>query len=367
MILWPRGQRPSDTDEVLNLEEILAGADTAGYARAVSSRTFRFPADHGPHPRFKTEWWYFTGNVASESGNRFGFQITFFRSALGPVEPAGESSWRTNQIFMGHFAFTDVSRSSFRYRERFSRAAAGLAGATAEPFRVWLEDWRAESVDPSDRSAVPAIRLYAAEEGVEIDLGAASAKAPVLQGDNGLSPKGTGAGNASYYYSLTRMSTEGTVTVDGRSFEVAGAAWMDREWSTSALEEGQAGWDWFSLQLDDGTELMYYQLRRDDGAADQTSRGAFVGVGGDKTTLLPSEVGIEVVERWESPRGGTYPAGWRLVVEDLGLDVRIAPLVADQELDVSLRYWEGAVRAEGSRSGRPVTGYGYVELTGYAR
>jgi predicted secreted hydrolase len=267
---------------------------------------------------------------------------------------------------MGHYALTDVSRERFYAFERFGRAAKGLAGARAEPFRVWLDDWGAEAGGEQNSGDVPLMHLFAGEAGVAIDLRVVNEKSPVLQGADGLSQKGERAGNASYYYSLTRMRAEGTVQLSGGEVPVKGTVWMDREWSTSALEEGQVGWDWFSLQLSDSTELMVYRLRREGGATDRMSKGSIVDARGAKTNLSSEDVGIETLGRWGSPRGGEYPSRWRLTAERVGLDLGITPLVADQELDVSFRYWEGAIRVSGTRAGRPVTGFGYVELTGYA-
>lgn len=366
-LLAPACERhPEPSAARWSVGEILSGGETAGFARADSPRAFVFPDDHGPHPRFRAEWWYATGNLAAAGGERFGFQLTFFRSALAPTGGEGPSPWRSRQVHMAHFGLTDVSRKAFRWSERFGRAANGLAGARAEPLAVWHDDWRLESADPDDRRAVPALRLRAGMEGARIDLLAGPGKPPVLQGVDGLSQKGGEVGNASYYYSLTRLPVEGTVWAGGREVAVTGTMWLDREWSTSALEPGQAGWDWFALQMDDDTELMYYGLRRDDGAADPRSRGSLVAPDGTKTELLPGDVRLEVLDTWESPRGGTYPARWRLRSERHGIDLEVVPLVADQELDASIRYWEGAVRAAGTRGGREVTGHGYVELTGYA-
>jgi len=345
----------------------LAGADTAGFARAIAPREFVWPNDHGPHPEFKNEWWYYTGNLVSDGGEHYGFQLTFFRSALAPETPDGESRWRTNQVFMAHFGLTDVSRERFHAFERFGRAANGLAGAQTEPFRVWLDDWHAEAREERRAADVPDMDLFAGEAGVGIDLRAVNEKSPVLQGVDGLSRKGARPGNASYYYSLTRMRAEGTVQLPGREVRVTGAVWMDREWGTSALEEGQVGWDWFSLQLGDNTELMVYRLRRGDGSTDQASRGSFVDADGLKSDLSSDDVRIDVLDRWDSPRGGEYPSRWALTIDKLGLQVEVVPLLADQELNVSFHYWEGAVRVSGTRAGSPVSGFGYAELTGYAR
>ena len=349
----------------LSLVETLAGADTAGYARALEPRDFDFPADHGPHRAFRTEWWYVTGNLTSDMGRNFGFQFTIFRNALAPTAPEGPSSWATNQAYMGHFALTDATEQRFHAFERFARGSAGLAGAEAEPMRVWLEDWRLES----SRSATFPIRLEAEDEGVGLLLELAEGKPVVLQGDRGLSQKGSQPGNASYYYAFTRMPASGTVVVGADSVAVSGEAWLDREWSTSALADGQVGWDWFALQLDDGWDLMVYQLRLADGTADPLSDGVVIDPSGLRIPLeWGTEVVMESVGSWTSPiDGAVYPSGWTIVVPDRGWDLEVEPRIPNQELDVSFRYWEGAVEVSGTgEGGAPVEGHGYVELTGYA-
>jgi len=261
---------------------------------------------------------------------------------------------------MGHFTVTDVAGGRFHAFERLTREALGLAGARAAPFRVWIEDWSVAAGDPPGHW-----RLQATEPAVAIDLELTPAKPVVLQGDRGLSRKSATSGNASYYYSVPRLATRGTLKLDGEVFEVHGSSWLDREWSTSALDADQAGWDWFGLQLADDTELMFYRLRRRDGRVDPLSGGSFVDAEGTSRPLTTEDVDITVLETWDSPRGGRYPARWRLQVVPLALDLEVRPLLADQELDLSVRYWEGAVQINGSRAGQPVSGYGYAELTGY--
>ncbi len=351
--------------------ELLGPTESAGYARALEPREFVFPDDHGPHPEFRTEWWYFTGNLGSADGRRFGYQATFFRSALAPGEvpeaPARTSAWATRQAWMAHFAVTaagDGGGGRFRSFERFSRGALDLAGARAAPFRVWLEDWEAEAVDGS--GGVPPLRLRLADAGAAIDLVLGPGKPPVFHGERGLSRKGAETGNASYYYSFTRLPTRGRVEVDGRSFRVEGASWMDREWSTSVLEEGQVGWDWLSLQLDDGRDLMVFRLRRADGRPDPYAGGTLVGPDGASRHLGPGAFRLDPVATWASPEtGAVYPARWRLEIPGERLDLSIEPIVADQELRGSFVYWEGAVRIEGTGAGEPIAGRGYIELTGY--
>jgi predicted secreted hydrolase len=359
-----REARPPTEGARLTVAEALGGSEggSEGFARATAPREFRFPEDHGPHPEFRTEWWYWTGNLAAADGHAFGYQLTLFRNALAPHAAERESAWGSRQVYMGHFALSDIGNRRFYAFERFNREALGLAGARAEPFRVWLEDWEAAVLE----GGVFPMRLAAHAEGVALSLVLEEGKPPVLQGDRGLSQKSAEPGNASYYYSLTRMPSRGTVTVDGRTYEVTGTSWMDREWSTSALGADQVGWDWFSLQLSDGSELMYYQLRRKDGSADPFSAGTYVPAQGGAARLTREEVRIEVRDTWRSPRGGTtYPARWQLSVPSQQLMLGITPAQADQELQVSVRYWEGAVRIQGTHAGQPITGHGYVELTGY--
>jgi predicted secreted hydrolase len=263
---------------------------------------------------------------------------------------------------MAHLALTDVENERLYAFERFSRAALGLAGAQAEPFRVWLEDWSAEG---AGQNGLP-MRLRAREGEIGIDFSLQNMKPIVLQGDAGLSQKGPEVGNASYYYSLTRMPTEGTITVADETFQVSGTSWMDREWSTSVLGKDQVGWDWFSLQLSNGSELMFFQLRNTSGETDAFSSGTLVRPNGETLTLKQDAVHLEVQEHWHSPRsGGDYPARWRLQIPSENLAVEIIPYIPDQELSLSMSYWEGAVRVHGSVHGEVLQGHGYAELTGY--
>lgn len=339
------------------------GGDTTGFLRAIEKHPFDFPEDHGPHPGYRHEWWYFTGNLETAEGQRFGYQLTFFRSALTAEPEARESAWGASGAYMAHFAVTDAAGGRFLAFDRFAREAMGLAGARGEPFLVHVEDWEAAALATA---AFPA-RLRAAADGVALDLVVHQGKPPVLQGDDGLSRKGPEAGNASYYYSLTRMPTEGTIRVAGREYRVRGTSWMDREWGTSALGAEQVGWDWFALQLSDGSELVFFELRRRDGTRDLHDYAAVVEADGRKRTLASGAVRVEVLDTWTSPRDGTrYPARWRVHVPAERLDLVVTPILADQELNLAVRYWEGAVDVAGHAAGRPITGRGYVELTGYA-
>ncbi|HEX9749059.1 MAG TPA: lipocalin-like domain-containing protein [Methylomirabilota bacterium] len=367
LALWPGGGGVGrgGVRASLAVSAALGSGDLTGFARAMAPRPLSFPADLGPHPEFRTEWWYYTGNLETAAGRHFGFQLTFFRTALAPptAGPAARgSAWSARQLYLAHFALTDTAGRRFHAWSRLSREALGLAGARANPFRVWLEDWSAES-EAAD--GLP-VRLRAAEGDVAIDLVLAADKPVALQGDRGLSRKGPEPGNASYYYSLSRMRARGTVGAGGESLPVSGLAWMDREWSTSALGPDLVGWDWVALQLDDGRDVMVYRLRRRDGAADPHSAGALIAADGATRPLTLGDVTLEALDHWTSPRSRVrYPSRWRLAIPGAALSLEITPRLADQELIVGTRYWEGAVRVAGTAAGRPIVGRGYVELVGY--
>ena len=364
-VLWLGSGTPTPARATVTVAEAL-GHDARGYARALGPRAFAFPADHGPHLEYRNEWWYYTGNVHTDRGRRFGFQLTIFRIALAPAPVLGSrrSAWATSAVYTAHFAVSDVTSGRFHSFDRTSRAALGLAGVTAgpgRPFRAWVEDW---SVEGQGADALP-MRLRASQGDVGLDLALDRGKPPVLQGDRGLSRKSAEPGNASYYYSLPRLPARGTIRLGGTSHVVSGLAWMDREWSTSALGSDQVGWDWFALQLTDGRDLMLYRLRRRDGTVDPLSQGTVVDADGASRVVAADAVALEVLDQWQSRRSGArYPARWRIRVPDEGLALEVVPALADQELDVAVRYWEGAVTVT-TLDGRPA-GLGYVELVGYA-
>ncbi|MFC1688585.1 lipocalin-like domain-containing protein [Pseudomonadota bacterium] len=353
------------------LSELLGSKRPEGYAIARSPRAFTFPRDHGPHPEFRNEWWYLTGNLEDDSGRRFGYEFTLFRFSLTPEppEPSVSSSWKTNQVYIAHFAVTEKENRKFHVEQRAARGALGLAGAQSIPFRVWIEDWSiAEDEKNVQSSGSPErwqLRVAADELGLQLDLHAE--KPIVLNGVDGLSQKSDTIGNASYYYSIPRLRSTGQLQVGGENYTVTGTSWLDREWSSSALDDDQQGWDWFALQLSDGSDLMFYNLRKYDGSQDRHSAGTWIDKGGKAWHLDREEVMVRETANWESPRGGTYPAGWELRVPSLDLDLTISPVIPDQELVTTVRYWEGAVDVEGSRGGHSISGRGYVELTGYAR
>ncbi len=356
--------RPRQAGSVQARLEGLPSADGT-FARADGPVVFEFPKDHGPHPDFQTEWWYYTGNLQAEDGRRFGYQLTFFRRALSAPEVRSEreSPWGADQVYLAHFALSDVDGRQFFAEERFERGAAGLAGAEGEPsFAVWLQDWRVE------QTGEDTYRLAAVQDGVSIALELVDRKGPVLQGEAGYSQKGPEAGNASYYISQTRLESGGTIRVNGEDVAVRGWSWMDHEFSTSALSAGQVGWDWFSIQLDNDREMMVYTLRRADGSIDPYSKGTLIFEDGDTRVLSAEDFSIEATEQWQSPRSGAvYPAGWVIRVPGEDLELTVRPLMPDQEWRGSFIYWEGAVVVDGRWGQAAVSGFGYGELTGYGQ
>lgn len=339
------------------------GAGDDGFARASAPKEFRFPEDHGPHPGFRTEWWYFTGNLRDEQQRHYGFEVTFFRVALAADGKPRASSWAARQIWMAHFALTDTADERFMAAERLARGALGLAGARAEPLQVWVKDWSVEGYADAARAD---LRLRASDGPVGIDLELRSERPPVLQGNAGLDAKGPEPGNASYYYSWPRLEVAGELQTERESVRVTGQAWMDREWGTSALSAGIAGWDWFALHLSDGRSLMFYRLRDARGAAAPFSSGTLTDSTGVSRPLGVDDVIVEPLGWWTSEVSRVrYPVRWRLAVPGEALELDIEPYLANQELNLSVRYWEGAVRAQGTAGGAHVEGEGYLELAGY--
>ncbi|HEY6000755.1 MAG TPA: lipocalin-like domain-containing protein [bacterium] len=332
---------------------------------AEGTRTWSFPRDHGAHPDYRTEWWYFTGIVAAADGRRFGYQLTFFRQGVVPGAPDPGNPWSIRDLYLAHFTLTDVAAGSFRYAERVSRAGPGLAGADAGGLRAWVLDWSAGAHDD-------AFVLAARDGGCEIRLTLRPRGAPVLHGEGGLSRKGPAPGQASWYASVTDLETAGTVRPDGGSeVGVRGASWFDHEFGSGQLADDLAGWDWFGLRFSDGRALMVYRLRRRDGGAAPASSGTLVDAGGTPRHLAHDDATVEALAQWRSPHSGaSYPARWRLRVPAAGIDIEISPLVADQELQTEkstgVTYWEGAVGGRGTAAGRAVAVEGYAELTGYA-
>lgn len=361
--LW-RGGAAIAVEDQAPAVRIDGGAAPLEFARAYAPREFSFPADHGPHLDYQTEWWYFTGNLKDADADHFGYQLTFFRRGLSPDAPERTSSFATNQVYFAHLAVTDVSGGTHHEFERFSRGAAGLAGASSEPFQVWLEDWRLESLDEQGRS----LRITASDGDLGLDLTLISQKPIVLHGFEGLSPKSTEPGNASYYLSYTRLETSGKLFLGGNQVDVRGESWFDHEWSTSALGVNALGWDWFGLQLSDGRDLMLAVIRNEDGTIDPVSGGTIVEADGRFRPLGADEFELQVLDRWRSPESGAdYPSSWRISIPGMNLDLTVEPWLDDQEMKTSFIYWEGAVRIIGMSQGLEITGHGYAELTGYVQ
>lgn len=345
----------------IQLNSALGGMSAAGFARAVEPRKFEFPADHAAHPEFRNEWWYITGHLQTETGRQFGYQVTFFRIALSPKSPENTSRWATHQVWMAHLALTDMEGKQHLHEQRLARGAAGLAGQEMQAFKVYLEDWQ---ILGQAKGEFP-WTVQVAHADFSLKLSLQPEKPAVLQGKQGLSQKSSEAGNASYYYSFTRLATTGSLYYQGQNFQVTGASWLDREWSTSALGKDQAGWDWFSLQFEDGQELMFYQLRKTSGAADQLhSQGKWIAADASTRNLSLQDVELKPLKYWQARNGAQYPITWELSYPAMDGHWRIEAVVEDQLMETSVLYWEGAVRVIDLKSGK-VVGQGYLELSGY--
>lgn len=333
-----------------------------GFTRTDKPWRFVFPADHGSHPDFQTEAWYFTGHLASPRGQRFGFQLTFFRFALDPQAPQSPSAWATNQIYRSHFALTDLTEEKFYADERYSRAALGLSGATTAPMRVWLEDWRAEML--SNDGGNVAFQLHAEAKDARIDLRLQSIKPLVLPEDGDLLPaSGTGA----HLYLAPRMAAQGEVQLGSALYQVTGFGWFDHIWGNIPIGQGQLTVNRFTLRLDDGREILALQLRRRDGSGTPITTGFIIARDGSVRRLDRRAIELETLDYWDSPRDSTaYPARWRLHIPEEAIELTITPWIDDQEVISAIRYWGGAVALKGSAKGQPITGNGHVELTGYA-
>jgi predicted secreted hydrolase len=343
---------------------------TAGYQ-------FSFPRDHASHPDYKIEWWYYTGNVTAADGRRFGYQITFFRVGITHT-PANPSRWAIRDLHMTHLAVSDASGRRYRYSEKLSRGGPGLAGAATDKYYVWNDDWVGTLEGAQHR-----LRASSAQAGIDFTLD--EGKPPAINGVNGISQKGAQAGNASHYYSLTRMPTRGTLTIDGERVAVTGESWMDHEFGTSFLEPEQRGWDWLSIQLSDGRELMLYRLRRADdrgprdadfssrgggGSRDPRSSGTLVDRSGRSTHLANDDFTLTPGRaEFASKNGAVYPVEWTVTVPSQRIELTVTTPLADQELSLErstgIAYWEGMIDVAGRTAAGPVTGSGYLEMTGY--
>jgi len=358
---WGLGRAFGCLLALATLAALAPASAQSAWKDAAAGFMFEFPRDHASHPDKKIEWWYYTGNVATASGRRFGYQVTFFRVGIDAA-PVNPSRWAVRDIYMAHLAVSDPEGRRYRFDERLSRGGPGLSGAATDRYRVWNDDWRA-GLDASGRH-----ELSASAPGASVQLTLDEGKPPVVNGINGISQKGARPGNASHYYSLTRMPTRGTITVDGEQFDVTGESWMDHEFGTSFLEPEQQGWDWLSLQLDDNRELMLYQLRRSDGSRDPRSSGTLVDARGGSRHLTAADFTLTPGQTFKAPSGATYPVGWTIAVPGEQIVLTVTTPLENQELATTgagIAYWEGMVRVAGTAGGRAVTGRGYLEMTGY--
>jgi predicted secreted hydrolase len=327
------------------------------YRPALPGYRYEFPRDHFNHPEFQTEWWYYTGNVHTKEGRRFGFELTFFRRAVDRRSQA--NVWDVEDVWLAHLALSDIDGRRFLNTERLNRPGAGLAGADLARPRIWNGNWFAQFTGEGQK-------LEAVTEHFGFSLSLRPQKPPVIHGVDGISRKAAGLGRASHYISFTRLAAHGTIRAGGRDFNVEGLAWMDHEFFTHQLETNQSGWDWFSLQFNDGTELMLFRLRRKDGTEDPFSAGTYIDAAGRKRNLTSMDFDLTPGQTWRSSEtGGVYPVEWRVRVPTLGIDVNVRTPFPGQELALkggnTAAYWEGAMDATGTR-----TGVGYLEMTGYA-
>jgi predicted secreted hydrolase len=367
---------PAADSPVINIHDALASnpaaKNTKSFEHAVKERFFSFPDDHGMHPGYRNEWWYFTGNLSDDQGRRFGYQLTFFRVGLRPAtsdkidtdkqnSKHAASAWKTQNIWMAHAAISDGDQQQHYSSERFSRGNPGLAGAQLKPFKVWLDNWHVNSKN-SRKSLFFPWHLQMNGDNFNLQLSLIPMKPIVLQGDGGLSQKSTTPGNASYYYSMPRLATKGNLSINNQHFTVEGLSWMDREWGTSSLDDDQIGWNWFSLQFHSGEDIMYYQLLDNEGLPDAASQGKWIGKQGELKTISATQMKLTPQSWWESKNGVKWPISWRMDYLPTDKSWIIKPLIKDQLMELSVIYWEGAVEIIDNVSGNNV-GYGYLEMT----
>jgi predicted secreted hydrolase len=337
----------------------------AQYRTALPGYRYEFPRDHFSHPDFQTEWWYYTGNLKSSEGRRFGFELTFFRQAVSR-DPAKTAVWDVQDIYQAHLALSDLEGGKFYHTERTNRSGPGLAGASERDGRTWNGNWQILWGESEQK-------LQAIDERFQLHLTLCPEKLPVIHGENGVSQKAVGPGRASHYISLTRLVTSGSIELGGKMFDVNGTSWMDHEFFTHQLAAEQTGWDWLSLQLADNTELMLFHIRRKDGSIDPYSAGTYVDAQGRTTHLRASEFVLQPLgERWRSPASSAvYPVHWKITIPKLSMELEVKSPLESQELtgktNLALNYWEGAIVVSGNRKAQTIGGVGYLEMTGYDR
>ncbi len=369
---YPRITRVPEAFQLMLLSLVLLSVSAMNLTPPAVARTFKpalpgyvykFPRDHAAHEEFKTEWWYYTGHISTESGKKFGYELTFFRHGL--EHESSQNKKLPKNVYLAHFALTDETTGRFRYFERMSRSGLPIASAASNVFSVQNQGWTTEQLGNN-------YVLKAESDGVAISLLLSEKKPPVVHGKDGVSQKASCKGCASHYYSMTRLDTKGLITIDGKTETVvAGLSWMDHEFGSNQLTEEQVGWDWYSIQLDNNTELMLYVMRRRDGTLDKNSSGTIIGTDGSTKHLSLSDFKIKPKSSWKSPNShGVYPMGWSVQIPSLHINLTLDPVGLDQELltkrSTGVTYWEGSANVVGDIAGQTVKGHSYVEMTGYA-
>ena len=356
---------------IIAISQPVFAEDKSNYLAVTGPCNFEFPQDHGDHPGYRTEWWYYTGNLHSKAGDQYGFQLTFFRSQISPPGdekkwPRQPSAWRTSQVYLAHAAISDIAGKQHLMAEDVSRAALGLAGVnqSAQQTKIFLKNWSTR-IDAD----VHILKVDAADFSYELNF--QPAKPAALHGDRGYSLKGSTSERASCYYSFTRLEGQGSISIGGNKVAVTGSAWMDHEFSTALLEPGITGWDWFSLQLSDSTEIMVFLLRTEKGGLHAASSGTYIYADGKTRPIANAEINVEVLDTWRSKQSAErYPVRWRMQIAPLSIDVKVTSNLPDQEMrttgSTGVTYWEGSVSIDGIKNKHAVKGDGYVELTGYA-
>lgn len=374
---WALGALLGATAANARLASAAPAAAASVFRLALPGYKFEFPRAHGSHPAYSTEWWYYTGHLRARDGRRFGYQLTWFRTALSPAIRRA-SRWATRDVFFAHCALTDENGRRFFFSDRIARGNLGLAGAQSDvpAPRVWIGPWElhfggARGERQSLRARAQSDERATQGQSFAFDLTQQALKVPVIQGENGVSQKAAGRGRASHYYSFTRLQTRGTLTLNGEKLSVEGQSWFDHEFGSNQLSADQVGWDWFSLQLSDGRELMLYRLRLKNGRIEPFSSGTLVERNGATRHLKLADFRLTPTGRNQTGSGAQYPARWKVELPRQKIALEVTPVLPDQELrpqrsGAGLAYWEGSVRASGTQNGSALSGVGYLEMTGYA-
>lgn len=353
-----------DGENFISVASVMSEDESARYSKALEPREFIFPDDHAAHNDFKLEWWYFTGNLKGSDNREFSYQFTIFRNALSSDSVDVVSDLATNQLYFAHFGLTDISNEKHYYFEKFARGSDGISGAEAEPLKVFIENWKLSGIYPNSDYKMPVFNIFAEENNISLNLELTPEKQLVLHGNQGLSPKSNEPGNASYYYSYTKLKTIGDIKINNKNHSVSGYSWMDREWSTSALSKNQVGWDWFSIQLDDNTEIMYFRLRNSNDETD-FAKGTLIHSNGEYTALQAEDFILKNTQKSILSSGTEYPNKWNLDIPKYDISLNIETRIKEQEMKLSVKYYEGSIKVSGRNGAKDVSGFGFVELTGY--